>query len=136
MFNMAPSSSLDLQEARVEICLHSFMKRNCNEMKLSFNQYFFEKGDHFFSLYKVLQKESHEVKSGERKVQLIMVSSASDARPIHCLGRCSFWMSLNSRAAFWTLEDFSVNICSLKIKIYKVHAYFYHCFVSNSKHFW
>ena len=48
MFKMAPTSGLNLQEARVEISLHSFKKKNCNEMKLSFDQYFLGGRANFF----------------------------------------------------------------------------------------
>ena len=101
MIKMAPSSGLDLQEAFVEICPHSFKKRNCNEIKLFFWSILFGRsGQNCFPNI----KKSHEVKAGERKGQLIMASSASDARPIHRLGRRSFRTALTTRAPFWTLK--------------------------------
>ena len=57
MFKMAPSSGLDLQQALVQICPHFFKERNCNEMKPTFDQYFFGGAGKNFSLYKASQKE-------------------------------------------------------------------------------
>ena len=67
MFKMAPSSGLDLQEALVEICPHSSKKRDCNEMKHSFDQYFLGGAGKMFRFIKPYKKKSHEVTSGERK---------------------------------------------------------------------